>query len=314
MDGELSNCISQDEWLDSDRDTKSNAGETTLNESQLRDKVFHRIEHLIEKRTVQLCKEFCYQHRYEYYCTVDGKWGVSCEQSALCEWGNATYAWMLDDLLKSNRVKPFAGKSSESTVKYFSKIIHSQIFKERFKDWRFGRRIRVPEYIKVLDKDAQKIFWRLCDHDEPENIAQQLGRPFHDVAQVVERIHRELHRRNKIHLLLGTTNVAMDELDEGETLNIAGTGRCAASQYEQWYEEERAKETVMNAYRKLSWKEQYVLDAMVVDGLKAGHVLQALRSIGISLTDDVPPSELTEQKVYYFLRKTMVKLKKLTGI
>ena len=304
MEEKNGNCVAQQEWIGADSDS--------LNEAQLRGRVLCCVEHLIDKRVSQLCKEHCQQHRYEYYCTVDAKWGVSNNEAALCEWGNATYAWTMEDLLKYNRIKAFAGQSNESVIKYFSKIIHSHVFKERFKDWRFGRRIRVPEYIKGIDKDAQRIYWRLRDNDEPENIAQQLGRTSGEVALVVAQINKELHKRNKLHLLHGHTTISIDTGCNDETSSEDSTDLMSLGLDR--FEIQQAKDDVFNAYRQLTWKEQYLIDAMIVDGLKAASVLQALRAMGISLSDNDSVEAMSEQKIYYFLRKTVLKLKKLAGI
>jgi hypothetical protein len=273
--------------------------------------IFSQLEALINKRATQLCKDFCYHNRYEYTCTVDKNWTLAKEDSALCDWGNASYVWITEDLLKLKSLRELGNESPQSAIKCSSKVLHSQVFKERFKDWRFQRRIRVPDYIKVLDADAKKIYWSLCDNDVPDNIAQQLGRPVSEINIIISQIQKELLKRKKSYLL---DNNKVSSLDAAGAEVSAENLTSLIVQQGQSVEGAQLTEAVMQAYAKLDWKEQYIIDAMVIGGLKAASVLEALQSMNVSLDNKTPATELTDQKIYYFLRKTILKLKNLSNL
>lgn len=289
------------------------ADDSSETHCEIRGRVFALLENLLLKRSENLCKEYCYQKRYEFICTVDARWGSQSDAAVLCEWGNATYVWILDDLFKKNRLRLLSSQSDDAIVRYFSKVLHSHIFKERFKDWRFQRRVRVPEYIKKLDPDAQKIYWRLCDRDLDQNIAQMLGRPLKQVQRIVRKINQELHKRNKLHLLNLNSVLSLSGILKEQDNEQSGY-QWELSVRDLEPEEKERRERVVQAYGRLNWKEQYIVDAMVIEGLKAKSVLAALMSMGLTLDENIPINSWNEQKLYYFLRKTLSKLEKLSGI
>ena len=54
--------------------------------------------------------------------------------------------------------------------------------------------------------------------------------------------------------------------------------------------------------------EQFVLEALLIDEQEAMDVLTALKTLGISIKDGVPPEEVDRQQLYYFRRKALAKL------
>ncbi|MDH5231670.1 MAG: hypothetical protein OEY38_16540 [Gammaproteobacteria bacterium] len=264
---------------------------------------------LLEKYLPNICKKYCFDNYRQFQCTLDSNWGVFDSSVAFCEWGNALYAWSLEDLIGKDRSLALGDQPSKLAItKYFSKILFSVPFMERFKDWRFRRRIRVPAYIKAIDPDAYKVFWYLIDQADMESITQRIGRTIDDIACITKRIKQELMKRNKSHLLHQTTILSLtqiQQIDESASifLELPSLETTTIKQIEQ--------RDIHHAYQKLDWLEQYIIDAMVIDELKATSVLQVLKQQAICLNDTVQPESMNTQHIYYFLRKTLAKLKSL---
>lgn len=257
-----------------------------------------------QSKLAAFCKTFCFDHRKTYRCTVDEHWGTRAADAPLCDWGNATYLWMIEDLAGPGRLDKLRAKGVASLEAYWRTVVKSLPFWERFKDWRFQRRIRVPAYIKAIDDDAHRIFWLLCDGDTVPNMAQRLGRAETEVTHIVASIHRELHKRGRAHLLETRVLVSLtraDEDDDAEDQDFVSNDLPLDEQIHQ--------QRVNAAYRELSWQEQWIIDAMVVDGLSARDALTALVEQQVSLDGATTPDALNVQHVYYFLRKTLAKLR-----
>lgn len=265
---------------------------------------------VVRPRVVHFCKKYCFDNRRQYRCTVDPSWSVAPRDSALCEWGNATYLWMLEELCSEKRLERVRTGAVSSVEGYWHTLVNSLPFWERFKDWRFQRRIRVPAYIKALDVDAHRIFWMLCDHDDVPNMAQRLGRNEQEVAQVARDIQRILHERGRTELLRRIEVISLTGLidaDGNETELPLPTTDVVP-------EDRELHAKVRAAYEKLTWQEQFIVDAMVTDGLSARAVLQALVDQNISLDGVTLPHMLNVQHVYYFLRKVLSKVAKLAAL
>ncbi len=261
---------------------------------------------LVQAKVATFCKKFCFNNRRIHRCTVDPKWGRGESTAPLCDAGNATYLWMLEQLAGEHRIVALEAKGISSLEAYWRKVMGSRPFWERFKDWRFGRRIRVPAYVKALDKDAHKVFWFMCDGDAAPNIAQRVGRPEAEIARLVGQINRELQRRNHAGVPVVPQTESLTrwtEHDESEQAELASE--------EIEPDEHLWRQHVMEAYGSLTWQEQFIVDAMVVDGLSAKAVLTALQVQNIQLGEDCDPNQMNVQSVYYFLRKTLAKVQKI---
>jgi len=264
------------------------------------------IQELTDEHIERLCKKLCYANRSHYQCTLDIMWSKAPNGAALCEWGNASYEWMLSELMHLHQQNERNDRKITLIENYYRKIIHSISFWERYKNWRFKRRLRVPNYIKVLDPDARQVFWWLHDQDTIANIAQRLGRNTADIRILVSNIQNELSNRNRGYLLNPDVEVSLENLDSLE-FNEALTSYTPEDTIE-------LHSKVRMAFQQLTWIEQFILDSMVVDNLQANSVLAALKTQSISLNDKISPDEMNTQHVYYFLRKTIKKLRKLSDI
>ena len=99
---------------------------------------------LITFHTNKLCRQFCYGNRYRFRCSLPHPLSGAPDDAAGCEWGNASYGWMLEELVRPERLARFDGREGAGIQNYLFTIASSLPFFERWKDWRFGRRVHVP--------------------------------------------------------------------------------------------------------------------------------------------------------------------------
>ena len=164
----------------------------------------NRLTHpIITFQTTRFCKRFCRENKYRYVCTLVEPKGVHLRDAVLCEWGNASYAWMLDDLTSPGRLRQFSGKNGARLNDYIYYIANSLPFYERWKDWRFGRKVNVPTYIKEMFPEASKIFFALRAGENIPAIAQKLARSEQPVEAMCQQIMITLTQRKRLHLQIG---------------------------------------------------------------------------------------------------------------
>lgn len=269
--------------------------------------VIKRLHPLVWQRTIDLCKKFCGANRKLYKCTLDSAWGLQDNVSASCDYGHGSYTWMMDDLISNKRLLNYQGRNGASLLNYLTTIAYSHMFKERWKDWRWQRRNTVPDYIKDLDVDAKKVFWWLCDRDTVPNIAQRLQRKESEIKVLKRRIIAELQKRGYSYRLEPDITVSLGSLNNSDDTEDASEWDIPVN--DNTVEIEDLRKKINEVWNKLEWKEQFVLEMMIVEEMSAKAVLKALREEGISLQDDLINKECTEQQVYYFTRKTLAKLK-----
>ena len=222
---------------------------------------------------------------------------------------------MLEDLTGVNRLLSYEGRNGASLLGYLTKIADSREFLGRWRDWRFKRRVRVPAYIDVLDEDADRLFRWMVDRDEVPNMAQRLDRDEDEIREIWERIVVELTKKRRLHLLDGTREVSMTSLGRPGDANDEYDGsEYEIPHYDVPMEDLQLREIVREAWKKLNYIEQFVLEAMGIDELTAKETLRALTEEGLSVKDGVPPENLKLQDIYYFYRKTVSKLASFTGL
>ena len=144
-------------------------------DTESRRAVTELVDPIVRARTEQFCKRFCRENRFRYTCTLPRPWGSAPADAPLCEWGNASYAWMLDDLSNANRLRRFEARDGASLRDYIHLIANSLPFYERWKNWRFDRRVHVPRYVAEMAPLAGRVFLALRSGDSVPLIAQQLG-------------------------------------------------------------------------------------------------------------------------------------------
>lgn len=266
------------------------------------------VDPIVHTRTAQFCKRFCRENRFRYVCTLRDPWRPAPEDAPLCEWGNASYAWMLDDLSRPQRLRRYAARDGAGLRDYLYLIANSLPFYERWKNWRFGRRVHVPTYIAEMAPLAGRVFLALRSGDNVPLIAQQVGCPEVQIDDLSHRIVIELTRRGRLHLLdpprtESLAGVARDD-DDGAPERDVPVNDPAPEDLE-----DRA--ALRAAWQQLTAVEQFVLEAMLIDERDANDVLQALVQLDIRIADGVVPQATDRQQLYYFRRKAVAKLARL---
>ncbi|WP_455205524.1 hypothetical protein [Kaarinaea lacus] len=273
--------------------------------------VVNKIAHaMISYQTDRFCKRFCRENQYLYQCTLPSSWGSPPQQASLCEWGNASYAWMLEDLTNEKRLLRFEAKHGACLGDYLYRIANSLPFYERWKDWRFGRKVHVPTYIQDIDPHAAKAFLALRSGDSISNIAQKIAQSEDYTETLCHKIIVLLTQKNRLHLLDPPKTVSLTDLNHGSD-DEDRSGVADLPSHDPDFETEQAKKLLQQAWQHLDAVEQYVLEAMLIDELDANDVLIALKKLDISIKDGVTPADLNRQHLYYFRRKTLAKLAKL---
>jgi len=270
------------------------------------------VEPIIAYQTTKFCKRFCQDNRFYYQCSLlKNPWAAPNKDVTFCEWGNASYGWMLEYLVNDNRLRKFQAKNEATLKGYLFTIANSLPIYEHWKNWRFGRRIHVPTFVQNIDPFASKVFWALCSNQELPTIAASLKLTEDVVGGLVDKIVIVLTQRNKLHLLNQPKNVSLQsgnksaDADSDEYIGMEITDdKCLP--------EQKVLDIQMRKiFSQLSPVEQFVIEQFVFDEVKAKEVLDALIMLDISLKINVSPKDMNIQHVYYFYRQTLNKLKKL---
>ena len=280
---------------------------------QARSQVNVLVHPIIDFQSDRFCKRFCADNRYHYRCTLSKPWGSAGQDALLCEWGNACYGWMLDELAGEKRLRNYRGERGAGLYEYMFSIANSLPFYERWKNWRFGRRAYAPSYIRALNENADRVFFALKDGYSIEVIAQQLGLVEEDVDRLAQTIVVTLTQRGKLHLLENERAVSLDRQDDDdEAPGVMNRIELASRDPDPELMENTQR--VRQAWSKLSAVEQFILEAMLIEEQDANDVLFALKEMNICLNEKKPNEEVDRQQLYYFRRKTIVKLSRLVGL
>jgi len=268
--------------------------------------VYALAQPVIDFQTNRFCRRFCGENRYLYRCSLSKPISSGKSDALLCEWGNASYGWMLDDLCKPERLQKYQARNQASLFDYLYSIGNSLPFYERWKDWRFGRKQRVPAYIQAIGEQAGKVFYALRSQRDLEAIAQQLAMSLNSVETMSQKIVSALSKRHKLHLLdppvlTSLTTGAQDVLDES-------AHQSDIVSFDEPLEQLQQRELLQKAFAKLDAVEQFVLESLVIEEQGAGEVLEALAILDINIKKDVPANETNVQQLYYFKRKSLSKL------
>ena len=261
---------------------------------------------VIDFQTSRFCRRFCAENQRLYRCSLRQPIGSARADSVLCEWGNASYGWMLDDLCKPERLQKYQARNGAGLFDYLYSIANSLPFYERWKDWRFGRKQRVPAYIQSIGEQAGRVFYALRSQRDLQAIAQQLAMPLTELEVIAQQIISTLTKRHKLYLLdppqeTSLTTMAQDDLQESAHQSDVAT-------FDEPPEQQQEREILQKAWRKLDPVEQFVLEALVVEEQDASEVLEALVALDISIKAGIPAAQTSRQQLYYFRRKTLSRL------
>ncbi|MBT8133253.1 MAG: hypothetical protein KJO03_02020 [Gammaproteobacteria bacterium] len=279
------------------------------NDASARKKVNELITPIIQYQTDRFCKRFCKENRYRFSCTLNSPIGSPPADAALCEWGNGSYAWMLDDLSSANRLKKYQARNNASLFDYCYVIANSLPFYERWKNWRFGRNIHVPDYIQALGPGAKTVFYGMRSQLPIEQISQQTSRSIDGTRAMSREIIKLLTQKNRLYLLSPPKNISLTHDDQDGAVQCAIEGETAS--YDQDIESIEDHQLLAKAWKQLNPVEQYVVEALVIEDQDAELVLNSLKKLNISFKNNVPAAELDRQQLYYFRRKTLSRLHSL---
>lgn len=261
---------------------------------------------VIEFQTSRFCQRFCRENQHLYRCSLSKPVGSAGADAALCEWGNASYGWMLDDLCRPERLQKYEGRNNASLFDYIYSIANSLPFYERWKDWRFGRRQQVPTYIRELGESAAAVFYAMRGNQSIAQIAQSTGLTPVEAETLAGEIVLQLTRRHRLYLLDPPQEVS---------LSLVGAGGDDASMHQQdipvddtEIEVQEQRERLRQAWSRLDAIEQFVLEAMIIEERDADEVLQALRALDVSIKPGVDANQTNRQQLYYFKRKALSRL------
>jgi hypothetical protein len=297
------------------RDTITLARLAASGEPAARKQVNDIADPIIRYQTDRFCKRFCYDNKYHYRCSLEKPWGKSPAGAHLCEWGNASYGWMLDDLTGSGRLQKFEGKNNARLNDYLFAIANSLPFYERWKDWRFGKLLHVPTYVQALHANAAAVFRGLHQQLNPNEIAQKHQLELALVKQLADQIIILLTQRKRLHLLNPPRTISLTGFNiyhgtERDDVQHQGDIPWHDTAPEDW----DASLKLQDAWQSLSIAEQFVLESMMIEEQDANDVLQALQTLDIAIAEGIPASQTNRQQLYYFRRKTLEKLARSMGV
>lgn len=263
---------------------------------------------VIDKKNYFLCKKHCANYHRIFKCTLDFSFGAKENSAPLCDFGNDSYEWMLRFLIHKNRLINFVEKEGEKLLHYYTFIIHSVPLLERWKDHRFGRRIRVPYYIQTLHHHAMKVFLYLYDGDDIQNIAQRLNMSAKEAKILKTKIEETLVKRNKLHTLYPTgavthTGEMISEPDYNQT-EISNDLSLPFPAPESLLDQQK----IQDALKKLDLIEKFILCAMDVDNLGANEVLAAIQEEGLQYHRGRCIDHIDQ--IYYIRNKARIRLKR----
>jgi len=87
------------------------------------------VDPFITCQSTIFCKRFCHDKSFHYQCSLlKNAWYAPSHDIAFCEWGNASYAWMLEYLTNDNRLRKFAGKNGATLKDYGSVCVSGSYY------------------------------------------------------------------------------------------------------------------------------------------------------------------------------------------
>ncbi len=282
------------------------AQDAAENDASARKKVNDLIEPIIQYQTNRFCKRFCKENRSLFRCTLKSPTGASPAGASFCEWGNGSYAWMLNDLSSANRLKKYQANNNATLFDYCYVIANSLPFYERWKDWRFGRKVYVPAYIQALGKTAITVFYALRSQQSIEQISQQTSQSVSQTKILSRNIVKLLTQKNKLFLLNPTQNISLTQ--GGDDANARSTVEAETATYDTPLENHEQVLLLSKAWKNLNPIEQFIIEALVIEERDAEVVLDTLVKLNISFKAGVAATDLDRQQLYYFRRKTLAKL------
>ncbi len=294
----------------SSKDQLALARQAARGDEAARRQINHWLHPIITYQTNRFCTRFCHGNHHRFRCTLHPpRLSRPPKNALLCEFGNASYAWMLDDLTRPKRLLRYEARHGARLNDYLYRIANSLPFYERWKNWRFSRKAHVPTYIQHIDPDASRVFLMLRAGRSVPEIAQQLAKSESETEGLCHQIILLLTQKGRLFLLDPPHTVSLSSGDRVDEWQSSGTDlEKDIHHYDESPEQREAKRNLLQAWRQLSVLEQFVLEAMVIEEQGAEDVLGALRKLDLSIKPGVTAADTNRQQLYYFRRKTLAKL------
>ncbi len=270
------------------------------------------LAHDVARRcAVKYCKRFCGPNRRQYYCTVDASYGLQQHDAPRCEWGSFSYFFFFDALAGPAALLRYEGRNGTSLAEYLRAVAGSVSLWERWKNQRFQRRVHVLRAIEDLGPEAKQVYFWLRDGDNVPNIAQRLnlGEPI--VARLVTAIKRTLVNERRTYLLGDQSSMSLSDLSHDQLDSAEEGPTWEPPSIDPPPEDAEILARIDKVLPQLNWLEQFIIQAMVMEGLSADAVLQALREQDVAIKPGQPIEQATINQVYYLRDKTVAKLKRM---
>lgn len=263
-------------------------------------------------RAAKYCKRFCGRNRLDYFCTVDSSFGVQRQSAPRCEWGSFSYFFFFDRLVNPNTLSRFEGREGTTLQRYFRAVAGSLGLWERWKNKRFQRRVHLPKVVAGLGEDAAAVYYGLRDGDAIENMAQRLRRSEADVRKLAATIRRVLAQERR----------AYQEQEFRELSLSGGQGRDDEEDAADWEPESvdppiehvQMLERLSQVLPQLTWIEQFIVQAMIMESMSAEAVLHALCEENIEIKPGQFARDVNINQIYYLRDKTLTKLRRMCHV
>lgn len=273
------------------------------------------IDPIARARAAKYCKRFCGRNRLEYYCTVDSAYGVQRHDAARCEWGSFSYFFFFDALASPRNLRRYEARDGATLSRFLHAVAASLGLWERWKNKRFQRRVHVLKAIAALDPDASRIYFGLLDGDVVPNMAQRLSRSESEVDGLAKAVKRILVQERRLYQMQEGGDVSLSILagTAGEGDETDGSAWEPPSD-DPPMEQVQILERLTAALPQLTWLEQFIIQAMIMESLPAEAVLQALREENVSIKPGQGVEDANINQVYYLRDKTLAKLRRMCNL
>ena len=138
-------------------------------------------------------------------------------------------------------------------------------------------------------------------------IAAQLSASEEAVRKIARSIVDALAKRHKLYLLESPRLSSLSgESDDGLDMH-----QIDVQTEDHSVDIDQRRTILSSVWKHLEPVEQYVIESLVIEDQDANDVLDALKTLDISIKSGVPAEDTSRQQLYYFKRKVLDKLQKL---
>lgn len=270
------------------------------------------VDPIARSRAATCCRRFCGSNRQQYYCTVDSRRGLQSRDALRCEWGSLSYFFFFDALASPRALLGYEGRNGARLEDYLRASSRSVGLWERWKDKRFNRRIHVPQAVEAISPNARRVYLLLRDGDVIPNIAQRLNRPETEIEIIARKIKRVLVKERRSFLLMDQSDISLSNAG-GESSDTDAADWEPPSN-DPPAEEHEIIGRIERCLPLMSWLDQYIIQAMVIEGLPAEAVLQTLREQDVEIKPGQPVATTTINQVYYLRDKALARLRRIANL